>query len=205
MLTRRATQAGGLCGEGIENGTCEGPKCESVSIPSLDCGPEEEPPEAEKEDSSCSCCDDHARRRLLWTGTACLCCKTKGHATWSARRRLLTTFGQNTNGGGLLQVATSGSTKVDVSVDITSSKAAKLIADLSNPAKINDALQAAGLPAVIIVKAPKVFSAPPPLSKDWPHHDAQLWKEVKLAQFCRARVLCVSVSVCMSLYLRMGL
>jgi hypothetical protein len=142
---------------------------------------------------------------LLWAGTTCLCCKTKSHATWSARRRLLTTFGQKTNGGGLLQVATSGSTKVDVSVEITSSKAAQVIADLSNPAKINDALQAAGLPAVTIVEAPKVFSAPPPLSKDWPHHDSQLWKEVTLAQICRACVLCVSVSVCMSLYLRMGL
>ena len=181
-MTRRATQAGGLCGEGIENGTCEGPKCESVSIPSLDCGPEEEPPEAEKEDSSCSCCDDHARRRLLWTGTACLCCKTKGHATWSARRRLLTTFGQNTNGGGLLlQLATSGSTKVDVSVKTTFSKAAQVMAGLSNPAKINDALQDAGLPAAEIVQAPKAFNAPPPLSKAWPHHDSQLWKEVKLS------------------------
>ena len=177
MLTRRATQAGGLCGGGSENGACEGPKCESVTIPSLDCGPEQE----EEEEAPCSCCDDHARRRLLWIGTACLCCKTKSHATWSARRRLLD--------------ATSGSTKVDVSVKTTLSKAAQVMAGLSNPAKINDALQDAGLPAAEIVQAPKAFSAPPPLSKAWPHHDSQLWKEVKLSYFSWHVCLCV---VCVS-------
>ena len=72
MLTRRATQAGGLCGEGSENGACEGEVCEKVSIPSIDCAPE---PAAKEE--GCSCCGEDSNkeeaksavpfRRLLWT------------------------------------------------------------------------------------------------------------------------------------------
>ena len=192
-------QAGGLCGG--RNGVCEGPICESVTIPSLDCGPEEEEPPEE----GCSCCDDHTRRRLLWIGTGCLCCKTKGHATWSVHRSAIggASVARQRGFRRRLLEATSGSTKVDVSVQTTASKAAQVMSDLSNPAKINTALIAAGLPASEIVQAPKVLNAPPPLSKDWPHHDAQLWKEVKLSNFTWH--VCMSAGLCLYLYLSLCL
>jgi hypothetical protein len=136
-----------------------GKDCESVSIPALEC-PENPPP---KDEEKCDCCDDHARRRLLWAGFECPCCKTKGHAVWSAGRRLLQADKQEV--------------KVDAAIKTTAGKAGTVAEHLSSSAKLNKVLESFGLPKAEILEAPKILDEAPPMRGNWPHHDYLSWKD----------------------------
>jgi hypothetical protein len=102
------------------------------------------------------------------------------------RRRLLQAGGYRLE---RLAASAADGTQVSAAVQVPAGKAAAVAADLSDPDKINAALSAAGLPEAQILMTPKVMDAAPPVSKKWPHHDAQLWKEV----FLLVRHVCLSV------------
>jgi len=188
------SQAAGLCGAFTE--LCEGEVCDSVSLPALECDKC-----VEKEEPTCDCCDDAARRRLLWTSN-CPCCKTNGHAAWSAHHKTRPPLiFKVASSSSMLADDMSGSTAVDVAIKTDSSAAPQIMEDLSDPEKINAALEGIGLPAVQILQAPKLVAVgeQPPVNPKWPHHDAQLWKEVKLESFVYHSCVFCLCSVCVSL------
>jgi len=145
--------------------------CSTVTIPALECPAEEPRPEKEK----CDCCNDHARRRLLWAGFECPCCKTKGHAAWSAGRRLLQAFDYTHDP----IKAEKQEVKVDAAIKTTAGKAGTVAELLSSPANLNKALKSFGLPKAEILEAPTVLDEAPPMRGNWPHHDYLSWKDSK--------------------------
>ena len=120
------------------------------------------------------CCDDDhsVGRRLLWWKKPCLCC---GNNKFQAQRHLLAmNFAQ------FRSLAEAGGTDVDVDVKTKNKKQANLLTHELTQDKINHELNAAGLPSGEVTKKPEVHSTQPPaMSPYWPHHDKEIWKEVR--------------------------